>query len=96
MSLQWRLSDRAKGDLQRIISFSRDRFGARVAQAFGDGFLTLIERLARTPQMGRPRPEIGAGVRSFPFRSHIVFYRIKADVLEVAHIRHGARRDPRL
>lgn len=96
MSLAWRLSDRAKDDLRRIISFTKKTWGKRVAEEFADGLEALLERLAAFPEMGRARQEIGRDIRSFPFRSHIVFYRVLGEALEVAHVRHGARRDPRL
>ena len=54
--------------------------------------------LARTPAMGRKRPDVGTGVRSLIQGSYLVFYRwsIDDDLVEILHVRHGRRRLPQL
>lgn len=63
--------------------------------AGADEFLDLIERTCRVladyPFMGRNRPELAAGVHSFPIARYIVFYRSAADGVEVVRVLHGAR-----
>ena len=40
--------------------------------------------------MGRLRPELGAGVRSFTVEHHVIDYRQDADIL-IARVLHGRR-----
>jgi len=57
--------------------------------------LDLIDEKAKTlasmPGIGRPRPEFGAGLRSFAVASFVIFYRPLADGIEIARVVHGAR-----
>jgi toxin ParE1/3/4 len=46
-----------------------------LAVAFVDDIRRHCSLLASSPQMGRPRPDIGSALRSFPHRRYIVFYR---------------------
>lgn len=53
-----------------------------------------VARLAAFPQLGRLRPELGQGVRSFRLRgfAQILFYRQTADRIVLLRLLHGARR----
>ena len=61
------------------------------ADAFADRIDRAFEALARKPKMGRGRPELAAGVRSFPVGRHVVFYVARSDGIEVVRVLHGAR-----
>ena len=52
-----------------------------------------IELLAAFPEVGRPRDELRAGVRSFKLRrfQHIIFYRVAGDVIELLRLLHTSR-----
>ncbi len=41
--------------------------------------------------LGRARPELGADLRSFPFRGHVIFFRYAGDTLEVVNVLEGHR-----
>jgi toxin ParE1/3/4 len=41
--------------------------------------------------MGRSRPELAAGVHSFPVARYVVFYRPASAGVEVVRVLHGAR-----
>lgn len=43
------------------------------------------------PMAGRPRPELGEGVRSLSERPHVLLYRLAGDGAEVIAVLHGAR-----
>lgn len=61
------------------------------AGRFIAGIRRQCRALARSPGMGRARPEIGKGVRSFPVGRYLVFYRLVGDGIEVFRAIHGAR-----
>jgi toxin ParE1/3/4 len=60
-----------------------------------DRVLERIERVFQSisehPELGRERPEIMAGLRSFAVMSWVVFYRIDSESIIVARVLHGAR-----
>jgi len=61
-----------------------------------DGVLDAIEReallLATQPLMGRTRPELGAGLRSWPTETpYILFYETDADGITIIRALHHAR-----
>lgn len=49
--------------------------------------------LAAFPELGRPRDDLQAGVRSFKLRrfQHILFYRLEAKEMTLLRLLHGAR-----
>jgi toxin ParE1/3/4 len=61
--------------------------------AAADGLADRLERasLAASPGIGRQRPELGSGIRSFPVGSYLILYReIRGGILVLRYI-HGAR-----
>ena len=69
-----------------------------VAQAFEARLEHHCSLLARTPQMGRDRPDVGPGVRSLVEGSYLIFYRFNGDIdrIDILRVWHGRRRPPRL
>jgi toxin ParE1/3/4 len=58
----------------------------------------LIDRIAETSgllagdaKLGRARPEILEGLRSFPVENYILFYRPEPGGIELTRVLHGAR-----
>jgi toxin ParE1/3/4 len=49
------------------------------------------ERLARSPMIGRARPELRPDLRSFPYGSYLILYRVISDRVEIVRIVHAAR-----
>jgi len=47
--------------------------------------------LAIFPDSGRPRDDIGQGIRSVPEASYLIFYRVHGERVEVMRVIHGAR-----
>lgn len=60
-----------------------------------DTFLRIVDdklkSLAQHPFIGKERAEIMEGLRSFPVKSYVIFYRPLDDGIEVIRIIHGAR-----
>ncbi len=51
-----------------------------------------VALLANQPEMGRSRPELASGLRSFPTRTpYIIFYLPKEDGLLIVRVLHHAR-----
>ena len=49
-------------------------------------------KLAALPgTLGRPRPELRSDIRSFPFRSYVIFFRYVGNDFEVVAVLEGHR-----
>ena len=88
MSGRYRLTRRAESDLESIADYTLRQWGRPQMTAY---VTTLIERfnwLAENPGVGRARPEVFPGLRSFREGSHIVFYRERDAVIEIVGVPH--------
>ena len=80
----------AESDLEEIWSY----IGQDSPNA-ADRFIDLIEAgclsLTQNPLMGRIRPELAAGLRSFPVPNYVIFYMPLEDGIEVVRVLSGFR-----
>jgi toxin ParE1/3/4 len=88
-------TQRALNDLAEIIGHIAED-DPDAASRFGSSLLDHVELLARFPRMGsvvRRRPRVRKLLHS-PF---LIYYRADDDnrVIEIVHVRHGARKPPR-
>lgn len=77
-------------DLFEILGELDSRDSAR-ANRYAGLFDAKIEALARFPEMGRPRPEFGADVRSTLVKPYVVFYRHRGETVQILRVIHGSR-----
>ena len=61
------------------------------ADALLDAIDDRCRVLVRQPMMGRARPELASGVRSFTVGRYVVFYCLSGAGIEVLRVLHGAR-----
>ncbi len=80
----------ARQDLLEIWAYIADDSEA-AADRILDRIDAAVRGIADHPAMGRARPELGAGLRSFPVGGYIVFYRLSAEVIEVVRVLSGFR-----
>ena len=59
----------------------------RVIESIADRFLLLSQH----PYVGRPRPDLRPGLRSFPAGPYVIFYRIHGDDVLILHVVHSHR-----
>ena len=68
---------------------------ARENPVAADRFIDLVEMhcrsIAENPLMGRSRPELSPGLRSFPVGSYLIFYVPLEDGAEIVRVLSGAR-----
>ena len=80
----------AEQDLEEIwLYIAADNIVA--ADALLDKVAAKSTLLASNPELGRSRPEIHEGLRSFPVGNYILFYRPEAGGIELTRVLHGAR-----
>lgn len=87
-------TQKALNDLAEIVGHIAEH-DAQAASSFGGSLLDHIDLLPRFPRMGvtvRKR----RGVRRLVHTPILVYYRVdeKRHVIEVLHLRHGARKPP--
>jgi toxin ParE1/3/4 len=88
------ISSPADADTDYILADLASKAGRRVAAKYDALFENLYDRLADSPDIGPPRPSLGANVRIGIVAPYIVIYEHApaADLVTVLRIVHGRRR----
>lgn len=88
MSELYRLTPRALNDLDDIADFTIETWGIDQLEKYLRQLNDRFEWLAENPLLGRIRDDIHPGYRSFPEGSHVVFYIIQGEHVDVIGIPH--------
>ncbi len=92
---QYRVSAEARADLDEIwLYIAHDNPDA--ADKYIRAIVSRFPTFAAMPRMGRERPELSPGLRSFVVGHHVIFYRLCDSGLEVARVLDGVRDLPPL
>jgi toxin ParE1/3/4 len=78
----------ARTDIAAIFSYIEDASGSvMVARRFTRLLTEQCRHLGRlSAVLGRPRPELRLGIRSFPFKNYIILMRYVGDTLEIVNV----------
>lgn len=87
------VAPRAQRDIRNIRVYGLNQWGEAQADAYHTALTKGFERLQDHPLIGKARDDLRAGLRSWPVEHHVLYYRIKDDVIEVVRILHE-RADP--
>lgn len=82
------LTPRAQRDLDEIWDYTADRWGLDQAETYTRQLWADIKAVAASPAIGRPCPEVRAGYHKHPSGSHVLFYRLIPDGIDVVRILH--------
>lgn len=82
------LKPRAQSDLDAIWNYTANRWGLEQAETYTRQLWSRIQAVAANPSLGRECDEVRAGYRQYPSGSHILFYRLTDDGVEVVRILH--------
>ncbi|MDB6090359.1 MAG: plasmid stabilization protein ParE [Gammaproteobacteria bacterium] len=82
------LRPRAQADLNDIWDYTADRCGLDQAETDIRQLWSDIEAAADKPSLGRECSEVRQGYRKYPSGSHVLFYRLTADGIDVVRILH--------
>ena len=88
--MSYQLSPRTGADPEEIGDYIADDSPA-IASRFIERLTSKLEALGRHPMMGRARPELRSDMRSFPYGSYLILYRIIGDGIEIVRVVHAAR-----
>ncbi len=88
-----RFTSDALDNIAEIARYIAQEIGSRaLAEAFADRLIQKCEHLASLPgTMGRARPELRPQMRSYAFKSYVIFFRYEGNVLEVVNVLEGHR-----
>lgn len=81
---------KAEADLDSIWNYLQER-NPKAVRGLIERIFEVCDRLATEPFMGRARSEIARGLRSFPAKGYVVFYRPTEDAIEVVRVIDGRR-----
>jgi toxin ParE1/3/4 len=88
---RYRVSPLAKADLDQIWLHVAQKASTRAADRLIDSITARFAMLAGAPEAGPVRNDIGAGVRMFPVKPYIIYYRKARGYIQIARILHGRR-----
>lgn len=77
---------KARFDLLAIYNYIADNSGEARAERYLRRINDVSSYLAQHPMMGRDRPEVETGIRSFPCDRHVIFYLPLEDGVELVRI----------
>jgi toxin ParE1/3/4 len=83
------LSPRAQADLEEIWNFTAERWGEDQAARYVLDIRAAIEAVVRDPRRGRACDHIRAGYRKYPAGSHMLFFRVVREGIDVVRISSG-------
>ena len=86
-----RLSPLAELDLEEIWLYVAQDSGIDTADRLIEEITKRFALLATHPDAGRLREDIAAGVRSFPVKNYLVYYKTHTQGIMFARVLHGKR-----
>lgn len=84
----YRLTPDAKSDLIEIRHYTLQHWGAHQSKKYLSELRKTIRLVSEAPSCGKPRPEVGANVLSFPHASHIIYYIVNEQQVVVFGVLH--------
>lgn len=88
---EYRLSSAAISDIREIRQYSKQRFGVAATASYIHGLEATLDMLATRPSAGKNESKLGYDGRSFRYKSHRIYFRVAAPMIEVLRILHHAR-----
>lgn len=88
MASGFRLTRDAQQDLTAIRRYTVDTWGQEQSRKYLQGVRDTIELLVEFPGQGLARQDVGDGVFSFPYGSHMLYYRLEKKQLVVFAVLH--------
>lgn len=88
MSNSFRLTPRAAADLDAIADYTIETWGLAQLEIYLMGIDSRFQWLADNPLAGRERNDVHPGYRSYPEGSHVIFYIINDDQVDIIGVPH--------
>jgi toxin ParE1/3/4 len=85
----YRLFPRAEGDLEGIYDYTVETWSRQQAQNYLKELFEAFQGLVSGTRVGRDA-RLGYGVMKLPVGSHVVFYQISEDGIDIVRVLHQA------
>jgi toxin ParE1/3/4 len=83
-----RLSPKARADLDTIWIYAAAQWNEAQAEAYLSSLDHAMQLLCFNPMMGMDMSHVRKGYRKFPAGSHMLFYQLNADTIDIIRILH--------
>ena len=87
----FRLTPRAYEDLKQIARYTADNWGEKQRAQYLRNLDARLSWLAKHPTLGRRRVDIAEGYYSYRQGSHIIFYIVREDGIDIIGVPHQNR-----
>ncbi|MDE0096865.1 MAG: type II toxin-antitoxin system RelE/ParE family toxin [Gammaproteobacteria bacterium] len=87
-SAEYRLSPKAREDMEAVWLYSLAKWGAEQTDRYTDDLTAAFELLACNPKSGTSSEHIRAGYRRHSVLRHVIYYRETAYGIEVIRVLH--------
>lgn len=84
----YHFSDQAEQDLNDIIDYTLAEWGSAQTNKYIDGLEQRCQMLADNPNIGTDRNQLLEGLFSFPYESHVLFYKMQLDGITIIRVLH--------
>ncbi len=71
---RYQFTEKAERDLEGVIDYTLQQWGASQADTYLDGLETRAQLLADNPDLGTKRETLSEWLLSFSYESHILYY----------------------
>ncbi len=88
MKPSFRITPRAFDDLKNIARYTRQQWGEEQRDRYLGALDSRFGWLAEHPNSGKHRPDIQDGYFCFPQGSHLIFYLVRADGIDIIGVPH--------
>ena len=83
------LSPRAQSDIEDIWDYTASHWNVRQAEAYTRQIQHAIETVAAEPKLARSCGDIRSGYWKYPAGSHVLFFRMTDDGIDINRILHS-------
>jgi toxin ParE1/3/4 len=87
-SPRYQFTDKAERDLESIIDYTVHEWGVSQANTYLDGLESRAQLLAENLGLGAARETLSEGLLSFPYESHILYYKKHARNIVIVRVLH--------
>jgi toxin ParE1/3/4 len=95
MSGSFTIRATANRDLENIYRYSTENFGLSRAEAYLREMASIFQLLADSPGLGRDSGHVRAGLYSYICGSHVIYYALVAQGIDIYRILHKSMDSPR-
>jgi toxin ParE1/3/4 len=82
------LSPKAQQDIENILRYTGEQWGEKQIEIYRDRLTGALETISGNPASGHASIDLPETHRVYPVGSHVIVYRVQADVIGVIRILH--------